>query len=90
MIGTLQKRIQDHQINRQMVLVVKNSKYNPDKGEQFATFYNMLLRAEDAEERETVKRKTADWKKYLELHRIKTARELDCDRSELQSVEVAC
>ena len=62
-------------------LVIENS-YDPDKGEQFATFYNMLLRAEDAEERETVKRKTADWKKYLELHRIKTARELDCDRKE--------
>ena len=57
---------------------------HPDQGEQFATFYNMLLRAEDAEERETVKRKTADWKKYLELHRIKTARELDCDRNEFK------
>ena len=62
----------------------RNKNYYSDKGEQFATFYNMLLRAEDAEERETTKRKTADWKKRMELQRIKTARELDCDRIEYE------
>ena len=50
-------------------------------GEQIAQFYALLMKAEDATEKEEIIRKTKDWKKRTELYRSKTAKENYADES---------
>ena len=54
---------------------------NEISGEKIAQFYALLMKAEDATEKEEIIRKTKDWKKRTELFRAKTAREENQEES---------